>query len=613
MWLLLGCLLAAAAPALGRDCEKMKVPFCSNMPYDELRLPNLYGHTTQEEVNRALEPLQQMQTSGCFGHYSFLLCTALAPPCMADVERPAPCRRVCERARDRCYGLLLMYNVTEAWPDCDLLPKNSADPLCMMPTSLTPRDNCHCLKKHQPEKPTLELMNDRDYGYSIKARMDGFAPSHFPSILSVTVLDIFRDGIVQMNIGNTSFIVTNTSCKCPELEAGKEYLIMGHEDLNRTELLLGKDSYVVPWSDPVQRNYGAPAREAYQDPDRRTYSRHYHSYCNHHGYSLGFHRPSATNLLMAGGAYALYRHYKNKKKLGKVYGYPGYGGYGSSFGALGGGGYGALGNPRGKFTNFNTFGAPAAGAAAFGAAGYGYNNYNNYNRFGQTGSQVPSYPITHKPNFATNKPSFTNKNLNPSYPVTSKPSYPVTSKPYRTSSSNTRSRTSRWRTSRTSSSRSWGSRSRSSRGGWGGRSTQSNNRYTQWSPPRTTARPSYPATRRPVYPATRSPSRSSRWSSPSVQQSNNRNTQRTTPRTTARPTYPATRRPTYPATRRPVYPATRQPYRASRQPYRSSRQPYRTSRSWSTSRSGSRSSSRSGSRSSSRSGSRFGGSRGRFG
>ena len=116
MWLLLGCLLAAAAPAIGRDCEKMKVPFCSKMPYEDLRLPNLFGHETQEEVNRALEPLQELQTSGCFGHYSFLLCSALAPPCIADVERPAPCRRVCERARDRCYGLMLMYNVTESWP-----------------------------------------------------------------------------------------------------------------------------------------------------------------------------------------------------------------------------------------------------------------------------------------------------------------------------------------------------------------------------------------------------------------------------------------------------------------------------------------------------------------
>ena len=31
---------------------------------------------------------------------------------------------------------------------------------------------------------------------------------------------------------------------------------MGHEDFNKTELLLRKDSYVVPWSDPIQREYG---------------------------------------------------------------------------------------------------------------------------------------------------------------------------------------------------------------------------------------------------------------------------------------------------------------------------------------------------------------------
>ncbi|XP_037085849.1 secreted frizzled-related protein 3-like [Pollicipes pollicipes] len=460
MRLLVCWLLVALAPAArARECETMKVPFCEKMPYQDTRLPNLFGHTTQGEVNKALEPLQDLRDSGCFGHYSFVLCSALAPPCMADMQQPAPCRHVCERARERCYGLMLMFNVTEAWPDCDLLPRHGADSLCLSPTTLTPRDNCHCLKKHHQPKPTTDLMDKKDYDYAIKARMEGFAPSHFPSILSVTVLDIFRDGIVEQTKNNVTFIRTNTSCKCPELESGKEYLIMGYEDFDRNELLLGKKSYVAPWSDQVALDYGNEASRNYQDSSSRTYSQRYGNYVRHHGYSMGFHRPSFTTLMMAGGAYALYRHYSNKKKLGKVYGYPGYGGYGSSFGALGGGGFGALGNPRGKYTNFNTVGA----APAYG--NYGYNNYNNYNSFGRPGSQVPSYPITHKPNYATSKPDFVNRNRNPSYPVTKKP--------YRTSSGS-RSTSSRSgsssRSSRRSSSsrRSWGRSSRSRFGGRGG-------------------------------------------------------------------------------------------------------------------------------------------------
>ena len=46
--------------------------------------------------------------------------------------------------------------------------------------------------------------------------------------------------------------VANTTC----FDYYREYLIMGHEDFNKTELLLRKDSYVVPWSDPIQRDYG---------------------------------------------------------------------------------------------------------------------------------------------------------------------------------------------------------------------------------------------------------------------------------------------------------------------------------------------------------------------
>jgi len=463
---LTGCtvLLLAVILALARDCEKLKVPFCGRMPYTETRLPNIYGDETQGEVTTKLEKLQLLQDSGCFGHYSFVLCAALAPPCLSDLPGPpAPCQHVCERARDRCYGLLLMYNATESWLDCKRLPKQEDDPLCMTPTSLTPRDSCHCLKKHQPDTPTKALLDKKDYDFSIKARMEGFAPSHFPSVISVTVLDIFRDGIVELKINNGTFIRTNTSCKCPELVSGQEYLIMGHEDFNRSELLLGKDSYVIPWTDPIETSYGQEARSEYRDPSRRHYSRHYHGYTSHYGYPLGFHRPSFSTILMAGGAYALYRHYNNKKKLGKDYGHPGYGGYGSSssFGALGGGGYGALGNPRGKYTSYGAMGA----APAFGS-NYGYNQQPGYGGggYGRPANQVPSYPITHKPNYATSKPNFINRN--PAYPATQKPSYPVTKKPYRKPY---RAPTRRTSTSSRSRNRSWGSRSRGGRfGGRGG-------------------------------------------------------------------------------------------------------------------------------------------------
>ena len=40
---------------------------------------------------------------------------------------------------------------------------------------------------------------------------------------------------------------------------------MGHEEYNKTELLLGKDSYVVPWTDPVQKDYGEVRLTTYTD------------------------------------------------------------------------------------------------------------------------------------------------------------------------------------------------------------------------------------------------------------------------------------------------------------------------------------------------------------
>lgn len=145
---LLVVMAAAAAFAAGIDtsrygtnkCERITIPMCIGIGYNTTRMPNVLGHTTQEDAAPLIHEFQPLVRQGCDEHLLFFLCSLFAPMCSPQVDFAIPaCRPMCVKVRNNCEPLIEQFSFK--WPtsmDCNQLPqvfKNKI--LCMNPPGLT--------------------------------------------------------------------------------------------------------------------------------------------------------------------------------------------------------------------------------------------------------------------------------------------------------------------------------------------------------------------------------------------------------------------------------------------------------------------------------------------
>lgn len=109
---------------------------CHDIEYSDMRLPNLLGHETMNEVLQQASswiPLVQKQ---CHPDTRKFLCSLFAPVCLDDLDEPIqPCRSLCERVRDGCAPVMSAFGFP--WPkmlDCDRFPLDND--LCIPPASI---------------------------------------------------------------------------------------------------------------------------------------------------------------------------------------------------------------------------------------------------------------------------------------------------------------------------------------------------------------------------------------------------------------------------------------------------------------------------------------------
>lgn len=116
----------------GERCETITIPFCNDIAYNTTIMPNLLGHSKQEEA--ALEvhqfiPLVKVQ---CSPDLKIFLCTVYAPPCTILKYAIPPCRNLCESAR-KCESLMRSFQFP--WPEkleCSKYPEyNTNEVLCV--------------------------------------------------------------------------------------------------------------------------------------------------------------------------------------------------------------------------------------------------------------------------------------------------------------------------------------------------------------------------------------------------------------------------------------------------------------------------------------------------
>ncbi|KAH8261265.1 hypothetical protein KR044_006076 [Drosophila immigrans] len=133
-----GSELAGPSPTSSLDglphhnrCEPITISICKNIPYNTTIMPNLIGHTKQEEAGLEVHQFAPLVKIGCSADLQLFLCSLYVPVCTI-LERPIPpCRSLCESARV-CENLMKTYNFN--WPEnleCSKFPVHGTGDLCV--------------------------------------------------------------------------------------------------------------------------------------------------------------------------------------------------------------------------------------------------------------------------------------------------------------------------------------------------------------------------------------------------------------------------------------------------------------------------------------------------
>ncbi|MEQ2191630.1 Frizzled-7-A [Xenoophorus captivus] len=113
-------------------CQPISIPLCTDIAYNQTIMPNLLGHTNQEDAGLEVHqfyPLVQVQ---CSAELRFFLCTMYAPVCTVLDRAIPPCRSLCEQARQGCEELMNKFGFQ--WPDrlrCQNFPLHGAGEICV--------------------------------------------------------------------------------------------------------------------------------------------------------------------------------------------------------------------------------------------------------------------------------------------------------------------------------------------------------------------------------------------------------------------------------------------------------------------------------------------------
>lgn len=79
-------------------------PICSAKHPQSLTLPNIFNHTSVEEVGAVLREWAWLVDKGCHPSAEWFLCLLLVPGCPR--RAPLPCRSFCQTLRDSCWAWL---------------------------------------------------------------------------------------------------------------------------------------------------------------------------------------------------------------------------------------------------------------------------------------------------------------------------------------------------------------------------------------------------------------------------------------------------------------------------------------------------------------------------
>ncbi|XP_030056007.1 frizzled-1 [Microcaecilia unicolor] len=113
-------------------CQTISIPLCTDIAYNQTIMPNLLGHTNQEDAGLEVHQFYPLVKVQCSAELKFFLCSMYAPVCTVLEQALPPCRSLCERARQGCEALMNKFGFQ--WPEslkCEKFPVHGAGELCV--------------------------------------------------------------------------------------------------------------------------------------------------------------------------------------------------------------------------------------------------------------------------------------------------------------------------------------------------------------------------------------------------------------------------------------------------------------------------------------------------
>lgn len=112
-------------------CEPITISICKNIPYNTTIMPNLFGHTRQDEAGYEVYQFAPLVKVGCSPDLQFFLCLLYVPLCTILDHPIPPCRSLCESARV-CESVMKTFRID--WPEnleCSKFPEYGSGKLCV--------------------------------------------------------------------------------------------------------------------------------------------------------------------------------------------------------------------------------------------------------------------------------------------------------------------------------------------------------------------------------------------------------------------------------------------------------------------------------------------------
>ncbi|KAM9662790.1 secreted frizzled-related protein 2 [Morphnus guianensis] len=225
------------------NCKPIPAPMllCRGIEYQSMRLPNLLGHETVQEVLEQAStwiPLVQKQ---CHPDTRKFLCSLFAPVCIDDLDEIIqPCHSLCEEVKESCAPVMSAFGFP--WPDmldCSRFPKDND--LCIplassdhiLPVTREAPKVCDaCKNKNEDDNDIVENLCKNDFALKIKVKEIAYINGDTkitPETKSKTIYKL--NGLTERDLRKiVLWLKGGLQCTCDEMnDINVPYLVMGQK------------------------------------------------------------------------------------------------------------------------------------------------------------------------------------------------------------------------------------------------------------------------------------------------------------------------------------------------------------------------------------------------